>query len=126
VESEEKNRKTPLYAHESVEKKTSRSSQGLALEQFFLPLDFQDWIDPGCPRPLSCKYIEKSKPRLLETHEGSATRKVKTSSKVGSPARESRFSQMVLHRPVEPTPLIEMWLFTLLPNTSPQRLPQTF
>jgi hypothetical protein len=47
MESEEEGRKTPLHAHESVEKKIGRSSQGLALEQFLFLLESQARIDPG-------------------------------------------------------------------------------
>jgi hypothetical protein len=47
MESEEEGRKTPLHAQESVEKKMGRSSQGLALEQFFFLLESQARIDPG-------------------------------------------------------------------------------
>jgi hypothetical protein len=45
VEPEEKSGKAPVHAHESFEKKIGRSSQGLALEQFFLLLETQTWFD---------------------------------------------------------------------------------
>ena len=37
---EEGRRKAPLHAHESAEEKTGRTSQGLALEQLFILLEF--------------------------------------------------------------------------------------
>jgi hypothetical protein len=46
MEFEEESRKTALHAHEFVEKKTGRSSQALALEQFFLLRQSQTRIDP--------------------------------------------------------------------------------
>jgi REP element-mobilizing transposase RayT len=46
VESDQIRGETPIHAHESLEEKTSRTTQGLALEQFFLLLDSQGRIDP--------------------------------------------------------------------------------
>jgi putative transposase len=42
-----KGREAPLHAHEPIEKKIGRSSQGLALEQLFLLLEPQTRVDPG-------------------------------------------------------------------------------
>src|SRR5216683_939734 len=70
LESEEEGRKAPLHAHESVEKKIGRSSQGLALEQFSLLLESGARIDPGGLHPLSCKHGKEEPnpptPRYIE------------------------------------------------------------
>ena len=57
---EEGRRKAPLHAHESAEEKTGRTSQGLALEQLFILLEFQTGVDPRRPRPLNRNQIRKS------------------------------------------------------------------
>jgi hypothetical protein len=76
MEPEEEGRKTPLHAYESVEKKIGRSSQGLALEQFFVLLKTQTRIDPSRLRQLmrlqSERKIKPSAPS--KNHEGAATR----------------------------------------------------
>jgi len=69
-------------------RKIDRLSKGLALEQFFVLLEFQGRTDPGRPHPLSWKHGEKKAKLSVPSkkHEGAATRKFKTASKDGPPA----------------------------------------
>ena len=87
VEFEEESRETSLHAHESAEEKTSRSSEGLALEQLFLLRESKECVDPDRSSQLSREPGEKSQTlRPFENRKGAATRKVKTASKGGPPA----------------------------------------
>ena len=70
------------------EKKVGRSSEGLALEQLFLLLETRKWLDPRRSSPLARPPAVQTQPlRPFENHEGTATRKFKTVSKRGPPAR---------------------------------------
>ena len=53
AESEEVRRKTPVYAHESLEKEIGRSSQGLALKQFLVLREEKSGFGPR----RSCELI---------------------------------------------------------------------
>jgi hypothetical protein len=46
VKFEEESRKAPIHAYESAEKKIGGSSEGLALEQFFLLFASEAGINP--------------------------------------------------------------------------------
>jgi REP element-mobilizing transposase RayT len=87
VELEKASREAALNAHESLEEEIGRSSQGLALEQLFLLLEFPTRIDPRRSRALSRNHHRQSQThRPFENHEGAATRKFKGISKSMPPA----------------------------------------
>jgi hypothetical protein len=91
VEFEEEGRKAPLHAHESAEEKTGRTSQGLALEQLFILLEFQTRVDPRRPRPLNRKQNqEKSNPPSLRK---SAKERPPQNSKAAPPAEWNSATQ---------------------------------
>src|ERR1019366_2711933 len=81
VESEEESRKAPLHAYEPAEKKIGRSPETLALEQFFVLLEFQIRIDPRRSRAL--RHTRSRNPAPSKPTKG----RPPGSSKAGPPAK---------------------------------------
>jgi hypothetical protein len=87
VELEKASREAALHAHESIDEEIGRLSEGLALEQLFLLLEFPTRFDPRRSRALSRNHHRKSQThRPFENREGAATRKFKGISKSVPPA----------------------------------------
>ncbi len=102
AEPEEENRRTSLHAQESPKRKLADHpmdwpsiGHGLAVEQFLLLRETQEWLDSRRSCEMNGRNTENSKARPFENHEESATRKFNVKGfaarrKGGPPARPTQ------------------------------------